>query len=275
MDSFQANIKIEVDDIGGEVDVARGRFESALLELFHKDDISESENESDSDQKDSLTVETADSSARNNAILPNVRPVRKRRRKETELRDGGFHHTFVMRMFDRSVDLAQFEEGSPLYPICRAWMLNQPHNSDLSLKQEPGSPYRCLSLNDIEKERDEVLDIAKVTSLPLPDPWFQSDESIDLDPRIPKPLPKDSLKLNQVNEEIHASPDLLLNQNLLRWRVIRNQWRRVGQRADKRYKKSYAILKAMFDRQGENSDFWNNLDERKENREELFENPFS
>ncbi|KAB7495388.1 Protein lin-37-like protein [Armadillidium nasatum] len=246
MDSFQANIKIEVDDIGGEVDVARGRFESALLELFHKDDISESENESDSDQKDSLTVETADSSARNNAILPNVRPVRKRRRKETELRDGGFHHTFVMRMFDRSVDLAQ---------------------------QEPGSPYRCLSLNDIEKERDEVLDIAKVTSLPLPDPWLQSDESIDLDPRIPKPLPKDSLKLNQ--EEIHASPDLLLNQNLLRWRVIRNQWRRVGQRADKRYKKSYAILKAMFDRQGENSDFWNNLDERKENTDELFENPFS
>lgn len=79
-------------------------------------------------------------------------------------------------------------------------------------RQEPGSPYRCLSLNDIEKERDEVLDIAKVTSLPLPDPWFQSDESIDLDPRIPKPLPKDSLKLNQVNVCVTFIKNLILFQ---------------------------------------------------------------
>jgi len=33
-----------------------------------------------------------------------------------------------MKLFDRSVDLAQFDENSPLYPICRAWMKNQPHN---------------------------------------------------------------------------------------------------------------------------------------------------
>lgn len=37
-----------------------------------------------------------------------------------------YHNTFVMKLFDRSVDLAQFKEGTPLYPICRAWMANQP-----------------------------------------------------------------------------------------------------------------------------------------------------
>lgn len=40
--------------------------------------------------------------------------------------------TYVMKLFDRSVDLAQFDESSPLYPICRAWMKNQPHNRGVS-----------------------------------------------------------------------------------------------------------------------------------------------
>ena len=33
-----------------------------------------------------------------------------------------------MKLFDRSVDLAQFEENTPLYPICRAWMANKPRS---------------------------------------------------------------------------------------------------------------------------------------------------
>lgn len=35
--------------------------------------------------------------------------------------------SFVMKLFDRGVDLAQFDESTPLYPICRAWMHNKPH----------------------------------------------------------------------------------------------------------------------------------------------------
>lgn len=38
-------------------------------------------------------------------------------------------NSYVMKLFDRSVDLAQFKEDTPLYPICRAWMANQPRNS--------------------------------------------------------------------------------------------------------------------------------------------------
>lgn len=34
--------------------------------------------------------------------------------------------SYVLKLFDRSVDLSQFSEDSPLYPICRAWMVNQP-----------------------------------------------------------------------------------------------------------------------------------------------------
>lgn len=33
-------------------------------------------------------------------------------------------NTYVIKLFDRSVDLAQFSENTPLYPICFAWMRN-------------------------------------------------------------------------------------------------------------------------------------------------------
>ncbi len=45
-----------------------------------------------------------------------------------------------MKLFDRSVDLAQFGEATPLYPICRAWMRNQPHNRNLGASSAVGDP---------------------------------------------------------------------------------------------------------------------------------------
>ena len=45
-----------------------------------------------------------------------------------------------MKLFDRSVDLAQFDEDSPLYPICRAWMRNQPHNKNLAPQNQSPTP---------------------------------------------------------------------------------------------------------------------------------------
>ena len=45
-----------------------------------------------------------------------------------------------MKLFDRSVDLAQFGGTSnyPLYPVCRAWMRNEPSNT--SQAPVPRSP---------------------------------------------------------------------------------------------------------------------------------------
>jgi len=52
-------------------------------------------------------------------------PSKKKKRKEA-VEVGGPHHTYVMKLFDRSVDLAQFNEKTALYPVCRAWMANKP-----------------------------------------------------------------------------------------------------------------------------------------------------
>ncbi len=60
-----------------------------------------------------------------------------------------------MKLFDRSVDLAQFTETTPLYPICRAWMRNQPHNKNLA----PGET-RSRSPSPQPAEGDEPIDVS-------------------------------------------------------------------------------------------------------------------
>lgn len=49
---------------------------------------------------------------------------------------------YVIKLFDRSVDLAQFSENTPLYPICRAWMRNSP--SMRERERSPSSPLPPL-----------------------------------------------------------------------------------------------------------------------------------
>lgn len=41
------------------------------------------------------------------------------------------HQSFIMKLFDHSLDLAKYGPDSALYPICRAWMLNQPRSNKL------------------------------------------------------------------------------------------------------------------------------------------------
>ena len=60
-----------------------------------------------------------------------------------------------MKLFDRSVDLAQFNEITPLYPICRAWMRNQPHNRNLAAEQRSRIP------SPIPTQMPEDIDVRK------------------------------------------------------------------------------------------------------------------
>ena len=46
--------------------------------------------------------------------------------------------SFVMKLFDRSVDFAQFNEDTPLYALARAWMQNKPYGTKSTDFQESG-----------------------------------------------------------------------------------------------------------------------------------------
>lgn len=44
---------------------------------------------------------------------------------------------YIIKLFDRSVDLAQFSSSTPLYPICRAWMRNNPTAREQAVSPSP------------------------------------------------------------------------------------------------------------------------------------------
>ncbi|XP_069738883.1 protein lin-37 homolog, partial [Phaenicophaeus curvirostris] len=70
--------------------------------------------------------------------LPQQR--RKKRREAEEGPEPQRGNTYVIKLFDRSVELGQFAEGTPLYPVCRAWMRNCPTARGGAPQPPPAAP---------------------------------------------------------------------------------------------------------------------------------------
>lgn len=99
-----------------------------------------------------------------------------------------------MKLFDRSVDLAQFTEETPLYPICRAWLANQPRNPNLVPKVRSPSPEIVNEVHSDDMLEDENGDLRDVYTLPVPLPR----EEVFPRNRIPEPIPQPKDKLDLV-----------------------------------------------------------------------------
>lgn len=119
---------------------ARGRLKGALQDIKGntEDEQSDHNNSSSSNQplrgRPPKRIEIV-SYEQNASILPCRGRPPKRFKKllpcPSDLTSGSDHKSFIMKLFDRSVDLAKYNENSALYPICRAWMLNQPRSNKL------------------------------------------------------------------------------------------------------------------------------------------------
>lgn len=178
----------------------------------------------------------------------------RRRQRRAEMNHVAYHNTFVMKLFDRSVDLAQFKEETPLYPICRAWMANQPRNVQIKDIKRSSSPKpKPEPIDDDERaangsgdgmevDRLADADLAKDTySLPTPSPLTfvrypvsKADHASNLD-----------LILN--GSEAHSKEDLL-REHVNKWSEVRNEWIRAANENEDRFKSSRRILKAIFEK---------------------------
>ncbi|KAH8336661.1 protein lin-37 homolog [Drosophila kikkawai] len=141
----------------------------------------------------------------------------------------GAGESYVMRLFERSLDLSKYEENTPLYPICRAWMANQPRNPAVAAFNTDGS----LQIPKREDNGEEILaklrsgEIKVLTQLPAP-------RRTDL-PIIPPRLEfaKEDKRLQ------NASHSDLLSANMARWKKVRAHWLK----HDKKYQhERYAII---------------------------------
>ncbi|XP_056142338.1 protein lin-37 homolog isoform X2 [Lampris incognitus] len=245
-------IKTEKPDLEGSG--ARSRLDAVLQVLVEKSETEREQSEDDTGKiaTDSLNKDLSPSSA---GKRPSSRFPQHRRKKRKEMDDGlpetnqHKQNAYVIKLFDRSVDLAQFNTSTPLYPICRAWMKNNP-----SVRERAASPSPPHSIGE-----EEVTDMLNgkgqnVYRLPPPTscPVSPSGEPINLRiPQTEKPTVTQLTDSAPVLGSVicdHIERDHMERDHMERWKKIRQKWKESSNKNQLRYGESIRILKEMYDR---------------------------
>uniref|UniRef100_A0A671XK81 Lin-37 DREAM MuvB core complex component n=1 Tax=Sparus aurata TaxID=8175 RepID=A0A671XK81_SPAAU len=173
---------------------------------------------------------------------PSARFPQHRRKKRKEMDEGipesnqHKQNSYIIKLFDRSVDLAQFNTSTPLYPICRAWMRNNP-----SVREPAASPSPSHSM--VEEEVTDMINGKgqNVYRLPPPTscPISTSGEPINL--RIPQ---TEKPTITKLTESVPLSGSLICD-HMERWKKIRQKWKECSNKNQLRYGESIKVLKEM------------------------------
>ncbi|XP_064900068.1 LOW QUALITY PROTEIN: protein lin-37 homolog [Columba livia] len=162
---------------------------------------------------------------------------RKKRREADEGPDPAQQRpsTYVIRLFERSVELGQFPDETPLYPVCRAWMRNCPVGRGQGAEPRPApahhrGPGACW-------EGGGCIRAAPPRPPPAPP---ASPPPLGPDPDAPPP--------DQVHDPA-PSMSSLIYKNMERWKRVRQRWREAGQRQQQRYANSLRLLRIIYERQ--------------------------
>ncbi|KAI4904646.1 hypothetical protein NFI96_019426 [Prochilodus magdalenae] len=237
------HMKIKTEKPDNEGAGARNRLDAVLQGLVEKSDSERDQNEEDTGKMvpDSMGKDLSPSSV---GKRPSSRFPQHRRKKRKEMDDGlsetnqHKQNAYIIKLFDRSVDLAQFSTGTSLYPICRAWMRNNPSVRE---RTAPSPPH---SMGE-----EEVADMLNgkgqnVYRLPTPvsSPVNESGDPVNL--RIP---PVEKPTLGQSTDSAAGAPALMFN-HMKRWKKIRQKWKEASSKNQLRYSESIKILKEMYER---------------------------
>ncbi|XP_072283472.1 protein lin-37 homolog [Pyxicephalus adspersus] len=238
-----AKVKVEKTDL--EAANARNRLEAILQGLLDRSEADREQMEDDGG-KVSIDPHCKDSSPSAAGKRPPARLShhrRKKRKEEDGIAESGQPktNTFVIRLFDRSVDLAQFSEDTPLYPVCRAWLRNAP---GAKVPERPSTPTPSEEGEVVNGSSQNIYHLPP----PTPRPMTENGEPINL--RMPSPIPRDDDPLN-LTIPIEQSPSMttLICRNMERWKKVRQRWKEASYQNQQRYTQSMKILKEMYERQ--------------------------
>ncbi|KAL4657711.1 hypothetical protein GN956_G4385 [Arapaima gigas] len=247
--STMLHMKIKTEKTDTETASARGRLDAVLQGLVEKSDSEREQNEDDSGKMTTDSLTKYGTPLMNLYLVcccrPSSRFPQHRRKKRKEMDDGlsesnqHKQNAYVIKLFDRSVDLAQFNTNTPLYPICRAWMRNNP-----SVRERAASPSPSHIMGE-----DEAADMlnGKAQNVyrlppPLPCPVGPTGEPVNL--RIPV---TEKPSVPKLSESVPVSSSLLYN-HMERWKKIRQKWKESSNKNQLRYSESIKILKEMYER---------------------------
>uniref|UniRef100_A0A8V0X0I3 Lin-37 DREAM MuvB core complex component n=1 Tax=Gallus gallus TaxID=9031 RepID=A0A8V0X0I3_CHICK len=221
------SLKVKVEKPDLEATSARSRLDAVLQGLLER---SEGDREVLEDDAGKAVGDAVPKASRR---FP---PHRRKKRREAEegQPDPPLQrpNTYVIKLFDRSVDLGQFSEGTPLYPVCRAWMRNCP----------TGRPQICPTAPESAPHLQSAGKAEDIYELPPPAPPRAP-------PRIPSPLGPDegSAPTDQPLEP--PSMSALIYSNMERWKRVRQRWKEASLRQQQRYGASLRLLRRIYERQ--------------------------
>lgn len=174
--------------------------------------------------------------------------------------------TYILRLFDRTVDLAPFSgengrEDVPLYPVCRAWVHGRQPTKEgrdkSSLKQQIKieKSISSPSTNQLEQAQPEAP--AEVLSLPSPKTkadiikhYKFASKDPDIDVRIPQSV-RDFKAPSDIEETVDKFIQTMdhrecLEENKLRWKKVRRDWSEARRIHESRYEESFKVLHDIF-----------------------------
>ncbi|XP_007430621.1 protein lin-37 homolog isoform X2 [Python bivittatus] len=238
---LHTKVKTEKPDL--ETANARNRLDAVLQCLLEKTDVDREQMEEDPGKASSDVLSK-----------PSTRFSHHRRKKRKEMDDGlteggpQKQNTYIIKLFDRSVDLAQFSENTPLYPICRAWMRNSPMVREQERSPSPNLPALLEDEEGVEVLNGKIQDVYKLPP-PVPCQTNTAGEPINL--RIPFPAESEEETKVATDTSSDAVPSMstLIYKNMERWKKIRQRWKEASQKNQLRYAESMKILKEMYERQ--------------------------
>lgn len=236
------HVKIKTERPDMEGSGARSRLDAVLKGLVEKTETERDQNEREAGKISTDTL-NKDLSPSSSGKRPPARFPQHRRKKRKEMDEGipetnqHKQNAYIIKLFDRSVDLAQFNSSTSLYPICRAWMRNNPSVREPAAAS-PSSPNSMVD--------DEVTDIinGKGQSVyrlppPTPCPVNLSGETVNL--RIP---PSEKPVVTKQKDVVPA-PGPFISDHMERWKKIRQKWKECSNKNQLRYSESIKILKEM------------------------------
>jgi hypothetical protein len=146
---------------------------------------------------------------------------------------------YTVKLFDRTVDLNSYDQRTPLYVLCRAWVRNPQSGS--SVLDDLDDRHELRTAHTQHDESEEAL----VHELPAP-------SSVEHDVRIPTSVQKPEATAQQIDDAINSQSSLslheLLSHNRGRWKSVRQDWLRSAAQNETRYKPSLDLLKSMYER---------------------------
>lgn len=231
------------EDNSSGVKSARVRLDGLLKDLIKKTEES-NEGELSSSGGSSASFQMPPPSTPTKRSASGKTP-RKRRKKDVGYEDGDStsqNPSFVMKLFDRSVDFAQFNEDTPLYALARAWMQNKPYGTKSTDLQESGI-LDGDSLSSSQENINGENDPKYVYSFPDPLKTKERNETKISQPKGPCSI--------DIHYDLSTAPSLidLKRNHIEKWKKVKSSWRDESIQRQARYAPSIKTIRELFEHQ--------------------------